>query len=150
MTSQEAATSLCAWAKAVVPELVAAYDHVPAAKSEGLPDLVVEVQRTGVEMGGSDRFRFWDIQQRAIYFIEAELSFMVANADPEAAATMLRDLENRLLMAVMTDATLGHRVPFASPLVSFDFTSPFVEYADGTRGREMTMTIAVGDVVESS
>lgn len=148
MTSNDATQNLVEWARETLPELQAVYDHVPATKSDGLPDMVAEVARTGVDMGGSERFRFWDIQQRAIYFVEAELSFMVDNSDTAAAATQLRDFENRLLMGVMEDPTLGKRVPFASPLVSFDFTSPFVEYEDGTRGREMTMTLAVGDVVE--
>ena len=149
MTSEEAVAGTLAWARAVIPELIAAYDHVPTVKSDGLPDLVVELQRSGVDMGGSDRFRFWDVQQRAIYFCEMELSFMVDNTDTDAAATQLRGFENRLLMAVMGDPTLGNHVPFASPLIEFDFTGPFVEYEDGTRGREMTMTIAVGDLVES-
>lgn len=148
MTSEEATQSIVTWAKEMLPELAVVYDHVPSAKSDGLPDCVCEVARTGVDMGGSERFRFWDIQQRAIYFIEAELSIMVDNSDTQAAAAQLRDFENRLLMGVMNDPTLVGRVPFASPLVSFDFTSPFVEYDDGTRGREMTMTLAVGDVVE--
>jgi len=150
MTSEDAITKIVEWAQEVVPELVAAYAHVPTVKSEGLPDLVAELRSTGVGMGGTDRFRFWDIQQRAIYFVEADLSFMVDNSDQQAAAQQLREFENRLLMGVMGDPTLGKRVPFCSPLVEFDFTSPFVEYEDGTRGREMTMTLAVGDLVESS
>ena len=150
MTSEEAVQRIVAWLDQVLPELTTAYDHVPTSKGNGLPDCVVELQRSGVDMGGSDRFRFWDIQQRAIYFCEVEASFMVDNSDTDAAATQLRNFENRLLMGVMRDPTLGNRVPFASPLVEFDFTGPFVEYEDGTRGREMTMTIAVGDLVETS
>lgn len=150
MTSEQAVNAVADWARSLVPELVAAYEYVPTVKSEGLPDLVVEQRVTGVAMGGNDRFAYWDIQQRAIYFVEASLSFMVDNRDPQAAAQQLRDFENRLLMGVMNDPTLGSRVPFCSPLVEFDFTSPFVEYEDGTRGREMTMTLAVGDLVESA
>lgn len=150
MTSDDAIVNLAQWAQVVLPELTAVYDYVPSAKSDGLPDCVVELIRSGVDMGGSDRFRFWDIQQRAIYFCECALSFMVDNSVAQTAAEQLRGMENRLLMAVMGDPTLGNRVPFASPLVEFDFTGPFVEYEDGTRGREMTMTLAVGDLVESA
>ena len=150
MTSNDATARIVEWARAVLPELTAAYDHVPLGKTNALPDLVAELRTTGVGMGGTDRFRFWEIQQRAIYFCEFVLSFMVDNDAPEVAAETLRDFENRLLMAVVGDPTLGARVPFASPLVEFDFTSPFVEYEDGTRGREMTMTIAVGELVEAT
>ena len=134
----------------VLPELVATYDHVPSYKPGGLPDVVVEAARTGLDDIAATRFRFWRIQQRSVYYVEASLSFMVDNADTAAAAAQLRDFEARLFASVIGDATLGGRVPIASPVVEFDFTSPFVEYEDGTKGREMTMTIAVGDLVEAT
>ena len=78
------------------------------------------------------------------------MSFMVDNALTDQAAAQLRDFEARLLESVLKDATLGGRVPIASPQMEFDFTAPFVEYEDGTKGREMTMTIAVGHLVEAT
>lgn len=150
MTLEEAVTALSAWLPTVAPELTdKVYNHVPGPKPLGLPDCVIEVARTGIEEVGSTRFRFWDIQQKWVYFVEVSLSFMVDNADTDAAATYLRDLENRLLMGILANPTLDGGVPFASPAVSFDFTAPFVEYEDGTKGREMTMTLAVGDLVEA-
>ncbi len=150
MTSDDASQAVTEWITERVPALIGTYDHVPAEKAMGLPDAVVQILRTGVQMGGGERFAFWDIQQRAIYAVEMEVSFMVDNSDTQAAAALLREWENTLLMGVMGDPTLGGRVPFASPLVEFDFTAPFVEYEDGTRGREMTMTLAVGDLVEAN
>jgi hypothetical protein len=147
MTSEDAVQALGAWARATIDELIANYDHVPASKPEGLPDVVVEAARTGIAGAEDTRFRYWaQLQQANVYFVESTLSFMVDNSDPASAAALLRSMENRLLMSVIRDATLGGRVPFASPLIEFDFTGPFVEYVDGTKGREMTMTIAVGDL----
>ena len=79
---------------------------------------------------------------------DLELAFMVDNQDPEAAATSLRSYRDLLSAAVRATPDLGGRVPFRSPFVSFDFTPPFVEYEDGTTGREMTMQLTVGDLVE--
>ena len=150
MNSEQAVQRLKEWIAEVLPELLAIYDHVPAMKPGGLPDCVVESARTGLDDLAATRFRFWRIQQRNVYYVEASISFMVDNADTEAAAAQLRDFESRLLRSVLEDATLGGRVPIASPIVEFDFTAPFVEYEDGTKGREMTMTIAVGDLVEAT
>lgn len=150
MNSELAVQGLMEWSQSVLPELVGAYDHVPAVKPQGLPDVVVEAGRSGIQMAPDTRFRYWDLQQAAIYFVEGSLSFMVDNSDPAAAAAQLRDFETRLRDSVLQDATLGGRVTMASPLMEFDFTSPFVEYGDGTKGREMTMTIAVGDLVEAT
>lgn len=150
MTSEEATVALAAWAQEILPELLTAYDAVPDAKPEGLPDCVVEVARTGVLPPGDTRFALYQLQQALVYSCEANVSFMVDNADPFAAARLLRSFEDRLIKAALGDPTLGGRVPFSSPQIEFDFTSPLVEYGDGTRGREMTMTIAVGDLVEGT
>jgi len=148
VTSEDARQAVLAWVEEAIPELEASYDHVPSGKG-ALPDVIVEATRTGIEMGGGERFACWQLQQRAIYFVECSVSFMVDNSDTKAAASLLHSIEERLVAGVLADATLGSRVPFASPLVEFDFTTPFVEYEDGTRGREMTMTLAVGDLVEA-
>jgi hypothetical protein len=148
--SNEAVAAVAAWAQATIPALTGAYDHVPVSKEMAMPDVVVEVQRSGVRRSGGDLFAAWDLQQALIYVVELELSFMVDNADTQAAAQQLRDFETATLLAVLADPTLGDRVPFASPLVEFDFTGPYVEYEDGTKGREMRMTLAVGDLVEAT
>lgn len=149
MTSGEAIQALAEWVTEKLPQLAFIYDHAVLAKPEGLPDCVVELRRTGISPPNDTRFSFWDIQARAVYFVEADLSFMVDNGDTEAAAMELREFEQTLLVGVTQEPTLGSRVPFASPQVDFDFTAPFVEWSDGTKGRVMTMTIAVGDLVEA-
>jgi hypothetical protein len=88
------------------------------------------------------------IEQALLMVYTMQLSFMVDNGDPQAAARLLRDLSDRLLDAALDDGTLGGRVPFVSPSISFDFSTPYVEYEDGTFGREMTMSLSVGGLVQ--
>lgn len=126
------------------------YDHVPARKPLGLPDAVVELARSATRIGGGEQFAMFDIQQALMYTADVDVSFMVDNADTAAAAHQLRDFESRLIRAVLSDADLGGRVTCVAPELAFDFASPYVEYEDGTKGREMTMTITVGDLVEAT
>jgi len=151
MTSESVLQAARTWAASVVTDVGDRhYDHIPTRKSLGLPDLVIELRRTGIAISGGERFAAWDVQQAVIRYYELGLSFMVDNSDTAAAATALRGYENDLTMSVLSDPSLGSRVDFVSPLIEFDFTAPFVEYADGTRGREMSMTMSVGELVEAT
>lgn len=136
-----------AWARETVPELTGGYSYVPAAKDQALPDVVVELN--GLETVVNDpRFPFEAIQQRIIFAHSIGLSFMVDNTDPEAAAETLRRWADVLSASLLAGGTLEGKVPFVSPLFRWDFTRPFVRYQDGTTGREATLAITVGDLVE--
>lgn len=148
MNTETLPGALVEWAREIITEIEAGYDYVPAAKPDPMPDVIVEVIRTIVHADGAEVFPFWQLQQRDVEVYECSLAFMVDNTDPAAAASQLRNFRDRLTAAVLAEATLGDRVPFRSPYVSFDFTPPFVEYEDGTKGREMTMVLTVGDLVE--
>lgn len=150
MTPEDAVNAVAAWAQDVLgDDLKWAYPYVPAGKSESLPDLVVEVTRSVITLDGEALFREWRLQQRMVEIHEVMLAFMVGNDDPMAAAVVLRSFGERLQAAWLRSATLGGRVPMRSPFCEFDYTTPFVEYEDGTKGREMTMSVAVGDLVEA-
>lgn len=140
-------TGCVAWARAVLPELLGGYDYVTDQKTQALPDVMGELQDSRVTLSDPD-FAGISIQQAAVRVYRVTLSFMVENSDPPAAATQLRDFADRLGVSLMTDGTLSGRVFAASPLATFDFARPFVEYEDGTRGREMTMNLAVAELVE--
>lgn len=147
MNSHEIVTGTGEWLTEVLPELQAVYPYSPLTKSNGLPDAVIEIEASGLRVSDED-FPLRGIQQRLIERWDLGISFMVLNEDAEGAATMLRDFQDRCLSEVLSDSTLRGRVPFVSPFVTFDYTPPFVEYADGTRGREMTMSLSVGQLVE--
>jgi hypothetical protein len=139
---------LVTWAREVLPALNGGYAYLIESKGS-LPDVVVELLSTEVALA-DDRFPYSQIQQRYIRTWDYEFSFMVNNDDTALAAGTLEDWSDTLLTAASSDVTLGGRVGFISPFISFDFTPPFVEYPDGTRGREMRMLLAVGELVEGT
>lgn len=146
MTTDEIAAALVEWAQDVIPSLEDAYSHTVATKNK-LPDVVCDILSTRVELTDPE-FPYRDLQQMMIVRHELQLSFMVDNTDTEAASGQLRSFADSLLISILQDGTLGDRVPYVSPYVNFDYTPPFVQYADGTEGREMTMTLAIADPVE--
>lgn len=149
MTLEDLIPAVAAWVAETVPELTTVYELATASKPEGLPDAVLTPLGSSVVLVNDVRFAMWDLQQRQVYAAELEVSFMVDNSDQGAAQEALTSMEGRLLLSALQDPTLGGRVPFCSPAISFDLRSPLVEYEDGTLGREMTMTLAVGDLVEA-
>jgi hypothetical protein len=141
------APAIVAWVRQVLPEIQAGYDHDVFQKG-ALPDVVVSLDGASVTVGADD-FPFSSIQQRHVVVWRMTVSFMVDNTDDAAADTQLKDFARRLRSNALLDGTLGGRVPFISRIMDFDFSAPYVEYDDGTRGREMNMTLAVGDLVEA-
>lgn len=148
MSTPEQTAALVAWAREVLPALNGGYGHLIESKG-ALPDVVVELLSTEVTVV-EDRFPYSQIQQRWIRSWDYEFSFMVSNDDTATAAATLEVWSDTLLTASSSDVTLGGRVGFISPFISFDFTPPFVEYPDGTRGREMRMLLAVGELIEGT
>lgn len=146
MTQDEIAGGVLAWARATCPALQDGYDHTVSTK-DLLPDVVVEFLGVAIRLADPE-FPYADLQQTMIVRHDIQLSFMADNTDPGAAASLLRGFADALLLSILQDGTLGGRVPFVSPYVNFDYTPPFVQYADGTEGREMTMTLSVADPVE--
>lgn len=146
MTSEEVAQAVLAWAREAVPALEGGYAYLPSQKDQLLPDVVVDVAEVEVARQLAE-FPMSQIQQFFVHVFRCELSFMVDNSDPESAAQALRAMEALTTASLMRDGTLGGRVDFISPLFSYDFTPPFVEYADGTRGREMVMRMSVGEPI---
>lgn len=151
MYEQEIAEALEEWIKAVLPELKATYPHVTAAKAD-LPDGQVDVRNKSLQFGGDQRFPWGELQNRMLRVYEVAVSFMVAKedgleADAESTA-QLRDFGKRLEEALLSQPTLGERVQMASPIHTVDYALPFVEYPDGTRGRQMMMNMAVAELVD--
>jgi hypothetical protein len=149
MNQQVVAEGIVAWVVATCsPAVIGSYAYLPEEKPDPLPDVVVDLlsRKTAVS---DPLFPMQQIQQRWLRIWMAEVSIMVDNSDREAAAEQLNDYADQLEASAMKDGTLGGRVPFISPYFSFDLSHPFVEWEGGTRGREMTMTLAVGELVEA-
>lgn len=148
MDTQDLCENVAAWALETASAIETSYTFTPASKPEAMPDVVVELARTFVQATGGDQFPFYSLQEVMVEGYDLEIAVMVDNRDPEAAAESLRGIRDLLCAAVRLQPNLNGRVPFRSPFVRFDFTPPFVEYEDGTTGREMTMALTVGDIVE--
>jgi hypothetical protein len=146
MGSEAIVQGIVDWCRATIPELQNGYHYEPMEKTT-LPDVVVVLDTSQVELGNTT-FPLHAIQQRVIQRYDCTVSLMVENEDPESASERLRTYADGLRSQLLRDGTLGQRVPVASPFVTFDYTPPFVVYPDGTRGREMTMTISVAEYAE--
>ena len=159
MTNEEAIDAVLAFAVAACPPLAGhTYDFVPASKPKGLPDIVAELQSEGVVLE-DESFPIARLQQAALRVWRIVLSVMddaspadaqdPASVDAAHAASQsrLRGWAEALLEGVMADHTLGGRVQLASPFVEVAYTPPYVEYEDGTRGREMTVTLSVAEMI---
>lgn len=148
MTNQDVVDAMVEWLVAVCPEL-SSYDHAPAAKTQALPDVVCDLAQERTVRDDPD-FPLMQLQQVGLRRFDVAFSFMVEagvdEAGSQAAQQQLRTFAERLTLAVLDDATLGGRVPLASPTtLLFDYSLPFVDYEDGTRGRELRGELAVAD-----
>lgn len=152
MTNQEALDAALAWIVATIPELDGStYDHIPAGKSKALPDVVGDLGQEEI-VREDPEFVLSQMQQVGLRLFRLGFSFMVESGTDEAGAEdathKLRGYAEALIESLLNDATLGGRVQMASPFLMFDYTPPFVEYDDGTRGREATLTMTVGERLE--
>ena len=152
MGEQEIAAAIEAWVQEVLgDDLKQTYPHVTAAKTE-LPDAQVDVRDKAVQMGGDQRFPWGELQNRMVKIFEVAVSLLVAKedgleADAESTA-QLRDFGERLEHALLHQPTLNDRVQMASPFHTITYALPFVEYPDSTRGRQMTLNMAVAELVD--
>lgn len=153
MNENDVALAVTAWTQDVIPELQGA-SHFITAEKNGLPDVVVDTSEKNVVLRDPRFPQLSEVEQIALRVFEVDLAFMVeSTASPDAAVAQaeteqLRDFGKRLEASLLSDVTLGGRVPVTSPLFAINYRLPFVEYADGTRGRQMTMAIAVADPIE--
>lgn len=159
MYESEIAAAVEDWVKEVLPELAATYPHVTAAKAD-LPDGQVDLRRKAITMGrGDERFPYEQLQQRLLRVFDLQISFMVERgegATPEdqldadlKGTEELRSFGERLEQALLGNATLGDRVQVASPICEMDYALPFVEYPDGTRGRQMMFSMSVAELADN-
>ena len=139
---QTTATAVVDWALETCPTIVGSYDYAALGKTQGLPDIVVEVERA-VTAIGDPRFPYAQIQQTWLRVYELVASIMVDNGDPQAAAFDLREFSRDLATAARRDPSLGGRVFLTSPAIESDFLPQFVQYPDGSEGRQLQVRLAV-------
>lgn len=151
MNENEVAEAVVAWSREVLSELNEGRSWLTAHKTK-LPDVVADVAEKSIVLR-DERFPRLDIQQAALRVFEVEMSFMVEKNTGDSAdreeTEQLRDFGERLEASLTTDGTLGDRVFAASPVgASFSYRLPFVQYEDGTRGRQMTLSFPVAEPIQ--
>lgn len=151
MNENDVAVAATEWARDILPELAEGRSWLTASKTM-LPDVVTDVAEKSIVLD-DPRFPNLGIEQLALRVFEVEMAFMVASdtgseADKNETET-LRDYGARLEASLIGDGTLGGRVFRAAPVDSvFNYRLPFVQYEDGTRGRQMTLGFAVADPIQ--
>lgn len=155
MTENEAAAAVAAWVEATLSDLAVVYPYQTAQRG-ALPDAMVDVQSKTIDRG-DERFPHRNIQQAWMRIFTVQASLMV-DSPSEAAADQqeteqLRGFGADLEASALADATLGGSLPqspmpsLVSPVMVFDYELPFIQYPDGTRGRQMVATFIVADLM---
>lgn len=147
MTADEVVEAVVAWA-AEVCSITSTYTYLTGEKSQALPDVAGDLADRRLRLEDPANFPDLRVEQVMLDIFEIDLSFLVDNEDEGAAASTLRGYSDSLGVEVRNDASMGDRVQVASPFLTFDFARPFVEYQDGTVGREMTMKVFIAELVE--
>lgn len=137
-------------------QLKASYPFLPSQKGP-LPDASAEVAQKRISRGAEETlfFPIQQIQQAVLRVFECQLTFMVemaatpAMASDEAEQRLLRTYGGMIEESARADASLGGRLndAFISPVMLFDYRLPFAQYQDGTRGRQASVVVAVGEMV---
>lgn len=148
MTELEVSDAVKAWVLATCEDIETGYSYPVASKLGALPDAVVIVSRKTVAPDQPE-FPFAQLEQMWMRAFTVEVSIMVeSDEDGEAAHEQLQGFGELLEQSLLSDATLGGRVEMCSPQVVFDYSTPFAEYEDGTRGRLLFVTMTVGELIE--
>lgn len=151
MTNTEIMEALRGWVGQVVPDVAGkVYTAPPANKDLGLPDcaIVLVAEEPGLD---PEQFPWVQLQQVGGYTLRLALSFMVevglGVAAEEAADLRVRGYAEAIKRRCHDESqTLGPR-EIVGRAPTFGYEPPFVEYEDGTRGREMTVTLAVAQLL---
>lgn len=151
MNEDDIAVAVVEWAREQLPELNEGRSWLTAHKTK-LPDVVADVAEKAIVLR-DERFPRLDIEQAALRVFEVEMSFMVDKQTGDTAdreeTMQLRDFGARLEASLASDGTLGDRVFAASPVgATFSYRLPFVQYEDGTRGRQMALSFPIAEPVQ--
>lgn len=151
MTTTELAATILEWAREAAPALLGGYTYEPRGKTQALPDVVVEISNHR-RVQEDPRFPLWQMQQRTarLWTWDVVLSVMVDTGDDEASASAAADevraLADTLLDAVEADLTLGGRVASTWLELEADFAPGYVQYPDGSTGRDVRLALTVAEL----
>ncbi len=149
MTSEEVAEAVVAWARATLPDLKAGYPYPPGV-TDLLPDVAAVVHGIRTVDEDPENFPTEGLEQVWLKVFDLEVSIMVPQDEgaegEKVAHQTLEGFAEALVGSTLSDVTLGNRLTgaFASPRITVDL-GQYEPRDDGTRGREMPITMAVGE-----
>lgn len=146
--TQVISDALIAWAVEECPQILGTYSHPHAEKESPFPDIAAEIQQSRVLQNDEENFPRFSIEQILLRVHRFSLMFVVDPDNPEVATQQLETIIDTLTQAMISDDSLGGRVPSVSPLSDATYEPPFIEFADGTRGRLATLEILVADTID--
>lgn len=143
MNERQVAEAIRDWAMAL-SGIATGYAYPVAQKLGSLPDLAAVVTEVR-DVPRDDAFPFAALAQSWLRVFDFELTVMVEVAEAsdfeareaahEAAQQQLQAYGAQIREAIIADATLGGRVPMASPKTRTGYEPPFDPAEDETRGR---------------
>jgi len=161
VNEQDVAVAVKAWLEETLPDLAIVYPHITAGKG-ALPDAAIDVQAKRIVPADLENFPFRQLEQSWLRVFPVEVSILTAlePTDPEASIeeqsadveereqAQLRGFGAAIEDAIFEDTSLGDRVYMCSPRIEIDYAAPFVEYDDGTRGRQMAASIVICETID--
>jgi hypothetical protein len=150
MDANQLAEILVDWVKETCPDLLGAYAHDPATKTQPLPDVAVFVDNERDAPGDPTLglpLADFGIEQATAHISSVTVMLMVAPTDDDSADQELRTFIDQLANSVRAQNGLGGRIAGAAPYWSASYEPPFVEFDDSTKGRAATFSLTVAELI---
>jgi hypothetical protein len=147
LTTEQLAITMEEWVAEVVPGF-SRYEHMPTELAKALPMVIGEVVGDEVREGNRDVPNLGPYQQLLVRTRRVTLLLLVPPEPSWTASQALYSAVDLLGAALRRDPTLGGRVKEASKFYEASYTPPELQHADGTRARQATLTVTVGEQVE--
>lgn len=150
-TIAQTAQALEEWVAETCPGISTTYDHEPKAKTS-FPEVSAVIKTvTHADAPQQPANQLQQIEQARAKVYEADLVIIVDPEPPDGADDALKGFADALADAAEADGTLGERVFGIGPRFSFDFhpDTPLLEFDDGSRGRRMTASFTVAELMQT-
>jgi hypothetical protein len=147
LSIQAISEALRDWAMTTCPELNQVYAVPPEQRTEPLPDAAAESQNVETFFE-HEQFPQFRIQQVMLRVHEFNLLLVVPPDPPDTATNLLTGFIDTLTERILSDVSLGGRVPAVALTFRASMVPPFVEFEDKTRGRLATLTLLVADTID--
>lgn len=143
--TKEVTQDLVDWAAGLVNLDDNKYSFPAEYKDKGLPDVACELVRVRVRQDADDPgWRVESVEQKRLRLYEVEIIFMVPPDPPQEATEALTDYIDTVTVNLENNG-LKDKYHLVDANYTANFRPPFIEFDDGTRGRQVTLQLTVGE-----